>query len=229
MDWKKEKISASELEKRQKEYMNEALAMMRKSGSRHTIPVTPERTAELPVNNTGGTLYAAEPKQTDEDAKSGGKAANNTADALYTTEPKQTDEPDEEAKSGGENTANNTADVLSAPQELTEEASDRLSEQNVHDGAAEPGTAGTDDDDKYGVYTAEEVMSGEYSGEGLKKAAEILEEMTRSTIMMKKLAAGDDDPDTTDFPDFSGSESEDGGKARFRRGEKTTDCGQENE
>ena len=203
MDWKKEKISASELEKRQKEYMNEALAMMRKSGSQHTIPVTPEKTAELPVNNTGGTLYAAEPKQTDE--------------------------PDEEAKSGGENTANNTADVLSAPQELTEEASDRLSEQNVHDGAAEPGTAGTDDDDKYGVYTAEEVMSGEYSGEGLKKAAEILEEMTRSTMMKKKLAAGDDDPDTTDFPDFSGSESEDGGKARFRRGEKTTDCGQENE
>ena len=143
MDWKKEKISASELEKRQKEYMNEALAMMRKSGSQHTIPVTPEKTAELPVNNTGGTLYAAEPKQTDE--------------------------PDEEAKSGGENTANNTADVLSAPQELTEEASDRLSEQNVHDGAAEPGTAGTDDDDKYGVYTAEEVMSGEYSGEGLKR------------------------------------------------------------
>lgn len=229
MDWKKEKISASELEKRQKEYMNEALAMMRKSGSRHTIPVTPERTAELPANNTGGTLYAAEPNRTDEpdeDEKTGGKAANNTADALYTTEPKQTDE---EAKSGSENTANNTADVLSAPQELTEEASDRLSEQNVHDGAAEPGTAGTDDDDKYGVYTAEEVMSGEYSGEGLKKAAEILEEMTRSTIMMKKLAAGDDDPDTTDFPDFSGNESEDGRKTRFHRGEETTDCGQENE
>ncbi len=46
-------------------------------------------------------------------------------------------------------------------------------------------------DDKFGVFNADELVTvienGEVSGEGLKQAAEILEEMTRKTDTMRKL------------------------------------------
>ncbi len=48
-----------------------------------------------------------------------------------------------------------------------------------------------ENDDKFGVFNAEELVTaienGEVSGEGLKQAAEILEEMTRKTETMRKL------------------------------------------
>ena len=46
-------------------------------------------------------------------------------------------------------------------------------------------------DDRFGVFNADELVAaienGEVSGEGLKQAAEILEEMTRKTETMRKL------------------------------------------
>lgn len=170
MEWKKENISASELERRQKEYMNEALSMMKKSGSPHSLP---EKLPE-PVTPAGSIRLTEE-------------ASDKLSEA-------NVDQPDEQE-----------------PEK----------QQPIEKPATEQPT--DDNDDKYGVYTADEVLSGEYSGEGLKKAAEILEEMTRSTEMMKKLANGDDEgeSDTTDFPDFSGGI--DGG-GRFREDEETKDC-----
>lgn len=54
----------------------------------------------------------------------------------------------------------------------------------------------------YGVFDTEQLMSaiesGEVSGEGLKQAAEILEEMTRKTDTMKKLI---EEQETEDFSD----------------------------
>ena len=87
-----------------------------------------------------------------------------------------------------------------------------------------------DDGGNYGVYTADEITSGEYKDEGLKKAAEILEEMTRSTEMMKKLAHGDDEgaDDTTDFPDFT-CETDEDGDARFQQGGETDASPQDDE
>ena len=179
MEWKKENIIASELEKRQKEYLNEALSMMKKSG----MP-----TPEAKTQNTAAP------------------------------EPAPSELPE-------------TKTELGEPVKLTEEASDKLSEADTPEEsatdtpepAASPDEPTDDSDDKYGVYTADEIINGEYSGEGLKKAAEILEEMTRNTEMMKKLANGsDDNPDTTDFPDFSGSTPKDG--EQFREDEETKDC-----
>ena len=186
MEWKKENISSAELEKRQKEYMNAALSMMKKSGAQHSLP-----TDEKPA----GQQPAVAVTLTEE-------ASDRLSD---TNEVPQTDEemPDEQPSAEQSSAEQSPAEQPSAE----DESDDR-----------------TDDaqDDKYGVYTADEIMSGEYTGEGLKKAAEILEEMTRSTEMMKKLANSDDDPDTTDFPDFTGSTPKDG--EQFREDEETKDC-----
>ena len=184
MEWKKENISTSELEKRQKEYMNEALAMMKKSSSPDPLP---------------------EPKPAEQ------KPAEQQPD-----EQKPDDQPD-------------------AAAQFTEEASDKLSEptdvpktdvnvpdEQTSDEQKRDEQITDDSGDKYGVYTAEEIINSEYSGEGLRKAAEILEEMTRSTEMMKKLANSDNDPDTTDFPDFSDSIPKDG--ERFRGEQETEKC-----
>jgi hypothetical protein len=98
------------------------------------------------------------------------------------------------------------------------------------DTPADAGTAGNADESggdvsetKYGVYTADEIKSGEYRDDGHRKAAEILGEMTRNTEMMKKLAEGEKDSDTTDFPDFScGTNGED--EDSFRKAEE--ECGE---
>lgn len=190
MEWKKENISASELERRQKEYMNEALSMMKKSGSPHSLP---EKLPE-PVTPAGSIRLTEE-----------------ASDKLSEANVDQPDEqqPDEQKPD------------VQEPDEQEPDVQEPEKQQPIEKPATEQPT--DDNDDKYGVYTADEVLSGEYSGEGLKKAAEILEEMTRSTEMMKKLANGDDEgeSDTTDFPDFSGGI--DGG-GRFREDEETKDC-----
>ena len=68
----------------------------------------------------------------------------------------------------------------------------------------EPQEEEMEKDKNYGVYTADEVMQAKDGDTGLRKAAEILEEMTRNTAIMKKLASDmEEDDGTTDFPDFS--------------------------
>lgn len=143
MEWKKEKLSASELERRQREYMNEAMSMVRRSQAAPEPPAEPEpKPDEVPV---------AEP-----------------AAAV----PEHIDEP-----------------------------------EPVAEPAAEPEPEPADaekpaESDNYGVYTADELLGAPAKNEGMKKAAEILEEMTRSTEFMRKLADGGEDAETTDFPKF---------------------------
>ena len=170
MEWKKEKISASELEKRQKEYMNEALAMM-KRGSTVSVSVqshTIEQTLDVH-------------KEPDDEHTDTEQVSEEVREEISGTEEKPVQE-----------------------ELLPTEAMDDESEQCE------------EDDDKYGVYTADEIMNGEHDSEGLKKAAEILEEMTRSTEMMKRFADGeeDDDSGTTDFPDFSCDMTDEGDRFR---------------
>ncbi len=183
MEWKKEKISSAELEKRQKEYMNEALAMM-KRGSVGTPPVTPPVTS--PVTAEEETRYEPEAPE-----------PAPTAVELPEKQPtaQQPDKPEE------------------VPAEIPEETPSEVSSEAPE----QPEESGNDG--KYGVYTADELMNGEYKGDGLKKAAEILEEMTRSTEMMRKIASGDDDPDTTDFPEFHADCEEGDEGQRFREEE----------
>ena len=157
MDWKKETMSAAELEKRQKEYMSAALSMMKRSSSPEPLAVSepePEVPAGLPETPVEVQPVPDEEQKTD-------------ADPDTEKEPEKEPEPEPGPETGSD-------------------------------------TSGSGTDKSYGVYTADELLSGEYHDDGLKKAAEILEEMTRNTEMMKKLADGDGgSSDTTDFPEFS--------------------------
>ena len=84
----------------------------------------------------------------------------------------------------------------------------------------EPQEEEMEKDKNYGVYTADEVMQAKDGDTGLRKAAEILEEMTRNTAIMKKLASDmEEDDGTTDFPDFSCDA--DDGECSFRDGYAT--------
>ena len=212
MDWKKETMSAAELEKRQREYMSAAMTMMKRSVPAATTATESETvTAAAPpsageAGTNGGRPGAAVPAAVSEPVK--GEANEPTVRA----EPAQADAPPQAAPVTPE-----PAEAPEAEPDAEPDGEPQQDEKPRPDGEPQPDT-------NYGVYTADELLNGEYNGDGLKKAAEILEEMTRNTAMMKKLADGGEDPDTTDFPDFSGSadcESE----GSFR--EETEECREE--
>ena len=207
MDWKKEKISASELERRQKEYASAALAMMRSAHPATQKDVLPagteaESKAEevLPENEPVVEITAK--------AEIGAQItvtapAENSAEDDGVHEPAEmsTDEASAELSGSGGDTSGTGYETTdsTAPEEVSAVEPNDETDRTVPEEHLDP----EEKDDRYGVYTADELMSGDYSGDGLKKAAEILEEMTRNTKMMKELAESDSDPDTTDFPDFS--------------------------
>lgn len=222
MDWKKETISASELEKRQKEYMNAAMSMMKRSSVRaETVPAAPSepvKEAEPPA-----PVIAEAVEQVQETVQE--------ASASPDTESIDVRQAEDPAAAGIEPLPD---------EEPPAEHSDISAEEEA---PADAGTAGNADESggdvsetKYGVYTADEIKSGEYRDDGLRKAAEILEEMTRNTEMMKRLAEGEEDSGTTDFPDFScGTDGED--EDSFRKAKEecgktlqiSEDCGPEDE
>ena len=186
MDWKKETISAAELEKRQKEYMSAAMSMMKRSAA-VSEPIRQQEPEPVPPAEPEIPAAAPEPE-----AKS---AADNEPETNGVPEPEK--EPEKEP----------------VPEPVPEPGND---------------TAGKGTDTSYGVYTADELLSGEYHDDGLKKAAEILEEMTRNTEMMKKLADGDGgSTDTTDFPDFSCGTDGDGGDSFREQPEAETEIPQQ--
>lgn len=93
----------------------------------------------------------------------------------------------EEIKEKSEETAEKKAE------EITEEAAEAVEE------IAEEAEC---KEEKFGVFNTEELVTaienGEVSGEGLRQAAEILEEMTRKTETMRKLVEEQEDEDTYD-------------------------------
>lgn len=222
MDWKKETISASELEKRQKEYMNAAMSMMKRSSVRaETVPAAPSE----PV------------KEAEPPAPVIAEAVEQVQETVQEAVPADEPESDEIKQSE----AVTVGDIEPVPDEEPPAGhSDRSAEEDTPADAGTEGNAEESDDDsaetKYGVYTADEIKSGEYRDDGLRKAAEILEEMTRNTEMMKRLAEGEEDSGTTDFPDFlCGTDGEDEDsfrKAKEECGETlqiSEDCGPEDE
>lgn len=73
--------------------------------------------------------------------------------------------------------------------EIKEKAEEKTYEESVDE--EKSNEIIEENDEKFGVFNAEELVTaienGEVSGEGLKQAAEILEEMTRKTETMRKL------------------------------------------
>lgn len=84
---------------------------------------------------------------------------------------------------------------------ITEEAAEEIVEEAAEEAVEE---FAEEKNEQFGVFNAEEladaIENGEVSGEGLRQAAEILEEMTRKTETMRKLIEEQESED-----DFSGS------------------------
>lgn len=145
MEWSKSTISKSELEKKQREFMEQAVKMAQQAGyhsEEKEIPVV-EHTPEPVIEEEKAEAVAEE-------------------------------------------------EIIEAVEEITEKA-----EELTEEITAEPDFFGEpvpeEEEPTFGVFDAEElskaIESGEISGEGLKQAAEILEEMKNKTDMMKQLIA----------------------------------------
>ena len=195
MEWKKESLSAAELERRQQEYLTAAMSMMKRSrpAAKESIPAPQVHTAEPEVTEP---VREAAPEPEVPSAKV--PAAEVTAAEVTAAEVRE--DVSAESSLTVEMTVQGNDEADRAPEDTSEYKED--SDKTEDDAPA---------DEKYGVYTADELMNSEYRDDGLKKAAEILEEMTKNAEIMKKLADGDSDPDTTDFPDFSCDECEEEG------------------
>ena len=192
MDWKKETISPAEFERREREYISAAVAMMKRS----TGPGKVEVTERLPPED-----MSAEENVSEDVSEEDSPAEVVSTDESAAEDVSAEDSP---VKDGG---AEENKDKDDSAEDSPEEA---------EPSGESPG--------EFGVYTADEIAESEYRNDGLKKAAEILEEMTKNTAMMRKLAeAGTvSEGDITDFPDFSFRESGNGG---FREEGKENDAG----
>lgn len=133
MEWSKSTISKSELEKKQREYIEAAMKMAKKAG-KSPVTVSEPITEEIAEEINDFSIEAEEIKD------------------------------------------------FSEKEEIFPE--ENLAEETAEEEQAETG-------DNFGVFSAEELVTaienGEVSGEGLKQATEILEEMTRKTETMRKL------------------------------------------
>ncbi len=188
MEWKKETMSEPELERRQQEYLRAAMSMMKRS---HAAAPESKTEAAGPAADPDPESQASEITET---ALEAGTATSLEANTAYVPEETAhgSGEPEISAAEAAE------AEITAAETVLTAEApSDEPEEEQMQEK--------NDSTENFGVYTADELMNGKHDDEGLKKAAEILEEMTRNAEMMKKLVNEQEDgePGTTDFPDFS--------------------------
>lgn len=152
MEWSKSTISKSELEKKQREFMEQAVKMAQQAGYH-------SEEKEIPA-----VEHTPEPVIEEENA-------------AVTAEETAAEEIMEEVE-----------EITEKAEELTEE----ITEEPDFFGEPVP-DAPEEEEPTFGVFDAEElskaIESGEISGEGLKQAAEILEEMKNKTDMMKRLIA----------------------------------------
>ena len=159
MDWNKSTMSKAELEKKQREFMEEAMQMAKKAGYKaektETAPAVEEETA---VELHEEEIVSEIPDLREE------MCENDTECEEISDLPTDT-----------------ASEELSEENEITEE--DVADEEKPSDRDEEETTYGVFDAEEL----IDAIESGEITGDGLKQAAEILREMTDKTEAMKKL------------------------------------------
>lgn len=159
MEWSKSAISKAELEKKQKEFIEEAIKMARKAGhsavnkeEKAPEPVYEQAVVEIP-SETEIEIAEVLEELTEESEEAEEKAIEAEIEVELVLKEKA-EEPD----------------FFEAEEECAEESEEEL-------------TFGVFDAEEL----SKAIESGEISGDGLKQAAEILAEMTNKTEAMKKL------------------------------------------
>lgn len=206
MEWKKDSISASELERKQQEYIREAMEMLKRAKPfAENKPDKEEEKAieaDIPLPTEENDKSAEEiSESTDETAESIddiSEAAEEVAESI--------DDISEMAEEATESIddISETAEEIGESTEKTEEIAEEIPETIAEDSEEEdtaPKEETEENGGNYGVYSAKELINGADTEEGLKSAAEMLAELKSKTEIMRSLAeASDPRPEKQDLP-----------------------------
>lgn len=164
MEWKKENTDMEELNRKQKEYIDEAIRMMKRAENLHTEPCIVK--SEEPV----AEITAEEEK-----------AFENTypeAEAVCSDECKEKEKQEEEK----EYCEKKEKECCEEKEEAVDTEEEACGIEDVDEAETEPEEAEEPEGD-YGVYTAEEILSGE----GFINAEKIIDEIKQQKNAMKKI------------------------------------------
>ena len=166
MEWKKENTDMEELNRKQKEYIDEAIRMMKRAENLHTevcVAKSEEHTCEIIEEESSENTYPE--SETERSDKCEEEAHEDVTDCCEEKEIDCCDEAEEAVE------AEETVEAEEVCENITEEKKETESEE-----AEEP-------EGDYGVYTAEEILSGE----GFKNAEKIIDEIKQQKNAMKKI------------------------------------------
>lgn len=174
MDWRRDKITAEELERKSKEYAEMLMKLAQKSAvgtQTSSAAVKEEKIAAEPVvSEAVAEVHTEEAFEAYEEAKEG----------VFDVFEKIAEEEDEAVAEISEEAVEAVAEISEEAIEAVAEVSEEAVGQEADDGIT--------DEPSFGVFTAEEIMNGDYSGEGFEKAAEMIEEIAKKKEIMKELA-----------------------------------------
>ena len=227
MEWKKDSISASELERKQQEYIREAMEMLKRAKpfaenkpdkeeekaikadislpteendkSAEEISESTDETAEI-IDDI--SEMAEEAAESIDDISEAAEEIGETAEEIS----ESIDDISEAAEEIGE-TAEEISESIDDISEMAEEAAEISEEipETIAEDSEEEDTAPKEETEEtggnYGVYSAKELINGAGEDEGLKSAAEMLAELKSKTEIMRSLAeAADPRPEKQDLP-----------------------------
>ena len=206
MEWKKDSISASELERKQQEYIREAMEMLKRAKpSEENKPGKEEEKAiEADISET----TEENDKSAEEISESTDEAAESIDDISEMAEEaaESIDDISEAAEEVAESiddiseTAEEIGESTAKTEEIAEEIPETIAEDSEEEDTA-PKEETEENGGNYGVYSAEELINGAGEDEGLKSAAEMLAELKSKTEIMRSLAeAADPKPEKQDLP-----------------------------
>ena len=192
MEWKKDSISASELERKQQEYIREAMEMLKraKPSEENKPDKEEEKAIEADISETT--------EENDKSAEEISESADETAESI--------DDISEAAEEVAESIddISETVEEIGESTEKTEEIAEEIPETIAEDSEEEdtaPKEETEENGGNYGVYSAKELINGADTEEGLKSAAEMLAELKSKTEIMRSLAeAADPRPEKQDLP-----------------------------
>lgn len=227
MEWKKDSISASELERKQQEYIREAMEMLKRA--KPFAENKPDKEEEKAIKADISLPTEENDKSAEEISESTDETAEIIDDISEMAEEaaESIDDISEMAEEIGETaeeisesiddiskTAEEAAESIDDISEMAEEATEsaekaaEISEEipeTIAEDSEEEDTAPKEETEEnggnYGVYSAEELINGAGEDEGLKSAAEMLAELKSKTEIMRSLAeAADPRPEKQDLP-----------------------------
>ena len=192
MEWKKDSISASELERKQQEYIREAMEMLKRA--KPSVANKPDKEEEKAIEADISETTEENDKSAEEISESADETAESIDDISEAAEEvaESIDDISEMAEEIGESTEKTEEIAEEIPEEITEssQSEDTAPEEETEENGG-----------NYGVYSAEELINGAGEDEGLKSAAEMLAELKSKTEIMRSLVeAADPSSEKQDLP-----------------------------